>query len=99
MQILLFEQLLTLPVVDAERKVRQHQILDHRNILSSKVNYSSSGASEQHQMKRITSELPLNCNITKECHICPEDSIRDDAEYCIKTGWRQVTLRVIANLP
>ena len=31
-----------------------------------------------------------DCNITKECHICPEDAIRDDADYCIATGWRQV---------
>jgi len=80
MQVLIVEHLLILPVVNAESKLaRQHQM--------SQRNYSIISASES---KRIATEQPSNCNITKECHICPEDAVRDDAEYCVTTGWRQM---------
>jgi hypothetical protein len=31
----------------------------------------------------------LQCNVTLACHACPEASIRDRAEYCLPTRWRQ----------
>ena len=31
----------------------------------------------------------LQCNVTLACHVCPEASIADRAEYCLPTGWRQ----------
>ena len=31
-----------------------------------------------------------DCNITKECHVCPDEALRDEASYCMETGWRQV---------
>jgi hypothetical protein len=83
MQVLITDHVLIFTLVDAERKVgRQQQILDRQNI----GNYSIISAFD----KRAAIQQPSNCNITKECHICPEDAVRDDAEYCIKTGWRQV---------
>ena len=31
----------------------------------------------------------LQCNVTLACHACPQASIRDRAEYCLPTRWRQ----------
>ena len=32
---------------------------------------------------------PLRCQVTMPCHVCPEAAMRDNAEYCLPTGWRQ----------
>ena len=31
----------------------------------------------------------LQCNVTMACHVCPPAAIRDEADYCLSTGWRQ----------
>lgn len=28
------------------------------------------------------------CNVTMACHVCPEAAMRDNADYCLQTGWR-----------
>ena len=37
-----------------------------------------------------TTTAPPNsaCNITIACHVCPEAAMRDNADYCLSTGWR-----------
>ena len=31
----------------------------------------------------------LGCNVTMPCHVCPAAAMRDEADYCVETGWRQ----------
>eukprot|EP00292_Cryptomonas_paramecium_P031935 CAMPEP_0113722560 /NCGR_PEP_ID=MMETSP0038_2-20120614/37828_1 /TAXON_ID=2898 /ORGANISM="Cryptomonas paramecium" /LENGTH=90 /DNA_ID=CAMNT_0000651837 /DNA_START=132 /DNA_END=401 /DNA_ORIENTATION=+ /assembly_acc=CAM_ASM_000170 len=41
-------------------------------------------------MSSVESNPFVMCNITKACHPCPDDAIRDEADYCVPTGWRQM---------
>jgi hypothetical protein len=54
----------------------------------SEIKSSRQSLNESVQTRRQSAQA--DCNITKECHICPDDAIRDGAEYCVLTGWRQV---------
>lgn len=31
----------------------------------------------------------VRCNVTMVCHACPQAALRDAADYCLATGWRQ----------
>jgi len=34
-------------------------------------------------------DTAMRCNITITCHACDDAAMRDNAEYCVATGWRQ----------
>lgn len=40
-------------------------------------------------VKAAVPTAKTSCNVTMECHVCPEAAVRDSAEYCVQTGWRQ----------
>ena len=44
---------------------------------------------EKARAGQTTTALPNSvCNITIACHVCPEAAMRDNADYCLSTGWR-----------
>ena len=47
------------------------------------------GQGGQGTARQQSARTLLGCNVTMPCHVCPAAAMRDEADYCVETGWRQ----------
>lgn len=71
--------------------------------ISARKNASTGISAEEEEGARMSAALEASertksqvhddfsaCSVTIACEPCPSEALRDQAEYCLKTGWRQV---------
>eukprot|EP00288_Rhodomonas_lens_P002112 CAMPEP_0177727240 /NCGR_PEP_ID=MMETSP0484_2-20121128/20211_1 /TAXON_ID=354590 /ORGANISM="Rhodomonas lens, Strain RHODO" /LENGTH=217 /DNA_ID=CAMNT_0019239871 /DNA_START=75 /DNA_END=728 /DNA_ORIENTATION=+ len=70
--------------------------------ISARKNASTGISAEEEEGARMSAALEASertksqvhddfsaCSVTIACEPCPSEALRDQAEYCLKTGWRQ----------